>query len=38
MPGTSDTFSVLRRTALIATLRQCRMFADLCAENLEAVA
>jgi CRP/FNR family transcriptional regulator len=38
MPGTFDTFSVLRRTALIATLRQCRMFADLSAENLEAVA
>jgi CRP/FNR family transcriptional regulator len=38
MPGVSDTFSALRRTALIATLRQSRMFADLSSENLEAVA
>jgi CRP-like cAMP-binding protein len=38
MPGVTDTFYVLRRTALIATLRQSRMFADLSSENLEAVA
>lgn len=38
MPGVSDTFSALRRTALMATLRQSRMFADLSSENLEAVA
>lgn len=38
MPGVTDTFSALRRTALIATLRQSRMFADLSSENLEAVA
>lgn len=38
MPGVSDTFSALRRTALIASLRQSRMFADLSSENLEAVA
>ena len=38
MPGVTDTFSALRRTALISTLRQSRMFADLSSENLEAVA
>lgn len=33
-----DSLQALRRTALIGTLRQSRMFADLSSENLEAVA
>lgn len=33
-----DSISTLRRTALMGTLRQSRMFADLSSENLEAVA
>ena len=37
MPG-SDSLRTLRRSALISTLRQSRMFADLSGENLEAVA
>ena len=38
MPAAPETLSALRRTALIATLRQSRMFADLSPENLDAVA
>lgn len=38
MPAAPDSLRVLRRTALIGTLRQSRMFADLSGENLEAVA
>lgn len=33
-----DSLRALRRTALLATLRRTKMFADLSAENLEAVA
>jgi CRP/FNR family transcriptional regulator, dissimilatory nitrate respiration regulator len=38
MPAASDSLPTLRRTALIGTLRQSRMFSDLSSENLEAVA
>lgn len=38
MAGNPDSLQALRRTALIGTLRQSRMFADLSSENLEAVA
>ncbi len=38
MPAASDSMQALRRTALMGTLRQSRMFADLSSENLEAVA
>src|SRR5687767_13093148 len=38
MPASPDSLQALRHTALIATLRQSRMFADLPAENLAAVA
>lgn len=38
MPGATDTFSALRRTALIASLRRSRMFEALSAENLKSVA
>lgn len=38
MSGDSVPFSSLRRTALSASLRRSRMFADLSSENLEAVA
>jgi CRP/FNR family transcriptional regulator, dissimilatory nitrate respiration regulator len=38
MPHSADSFQTLRRTALIGTLRQSRMFADLSSENLDAVA
>ncbi len=38
MAKSSDSLQALRRTALLGTLRQTRMFADLSSENLEAVA
>src|SRR5262245_40798893 len=38
MPERTDSLQALRRTALIGTLRQSRMFADLSSENLMAVA
>lgn len=38
MPPDSDPLRAHRRTALIGTLRQSRMFMDLSSENLEAVA
>jgi CRP-like cAMP-binding protein len=38
MPGVNESLAVLRRTALIGTLRRSRMFADLSSENLESVA
>jgi CRP-like cAMP-binding protein len=38
MPGVNESLAVLRRTALISTLRRSRMFADLSSENLESVA
>jgi CRP/FNR family transcriptional regulator, dissimilatory nitrate respiration regulator len=38
MPASSDSLQALRRTALMGTLRQSRMFADLSSENLAAVA
>jgi CRP/FNR family transcriptional regulator, dissimilatory nitrate respiration regulator len=38
MPTGPDSTRALRRTALIGTLRQSRMFADLSSENLEEVA
>lgn len=38
MPAGSDSLPTLRRTALIGTLRQSRMFADLSPGNLDAVA
>jgi CRP-like cAMP-binding protein len=38
MPVAPDSLPAFRRTALIGALRQCRMFADLSSENLEAVA
>lgn len=38
MAASPDSLQTLRRTALIGTLRQSRMFADLSSENLEAVA
>ncbi len=38
MPAGSDSLPALRRTALIGTLRQRRMLADVSSENLEAVA
>jgi CRP-like cAMP-binding protein len=38
MASPGDSLQTHRRTALIGTLRQSRMFADLSSENLEAVA
>ncbi len=38
MSAAPDQLRAFRRTALMATLRQSRMFADLSAENLQAVA
>lgn len=38
MPAGPDSLPALRRTALLGTLRQSRMFADLSSENLQAVA
>ncbi len=38
MPPTSNSARDLRRVALVATLRQTRMFADLSREDIEAVA
>lgn len=38
MPAGPDSLHALRRTAMMGTLRQSRMFADLSSENLEAVA
>ena len=38
MPTSADSLQAYRRTALLATLRQTRMFADLSSENLAAVA
>jgi CRP/FNR family transcriptional regulator, dissimilatory nitrate respiration regulator len=38
MPASSDSLHALRRTALMGTLRQTRMFADLSSDNLAAVA
>jgi len=38
MPTSSDSLQAHRRTALLATLRQTRMFADLSSENLATVA
>jgi len=38
MPTSADSLQAHRRTALLATLRQTRMFADLSSENLAAVA
>lgn len=38
MPTPPDSSRDHRRTVLLSTLRQCRMFADLSSENLEAVA
>ena len=38
MPTSADSLHAHRRTALLATLRQTRMFADLSSENLATVA
>lgn len=38
MPAGSESLQSFRRTALLATLRRCQMFADLSSDDLQAVA